>query len=130
MNSSTYTQAVTAPDDMARLRRRAEANLGRLITKTVPSLAPENVEALVHELHVHQVELQLQFEELQCSRQELEDSRDRYRELYESVPVGYVTIDIRGRIYDLNPEGAMLLGVKDKLPLAQLLVLFQQQRCR
>ena len=117
MTDSRHTQAVTVPDDMAGLRHRAEANLGRLITKTVPSLAPENVEALVHELHVHQVELQ-------CSRQELEESRDRYRELYESVPVGYVTIDIRGRIYDLNPEGAMLLGVKDKLPSRNFLFFF------
>ena len=58
------------------LRRRAEAMLGKMIEKVVPSLAPENVEALVHELHVHQIELQMQCEELRRTRQEaVEDQR-------------------------------------------------------
>jgi PAS domain S-box-containing protein len=93
------------------LRRRAQANLARMISKTIPSLKPENVEALVHELRVHQIELQLQNHELERTRQEAEDSRDRYRELYEAFPIGYVTIDLSGRIYDVNPVGASMLGL-------------------
>jgi PAS domain S-box-containing protein len=92
-------------------RRKAEVNLSRMISKTVPTLKPENVEALVHELRVHQIELQLQNHELERTRQEAEDSRDRYRELYEAIPIGYVTIDLSGRMYDVNPVGASLLGL-------------------
>jgi len=93
------------------LRRRAEVNLSRMISRTVPSLKPENVEALVHELRVHQIELQLQNHDLERTRQEAEESRDRYRELYEAISIGYVTIDLSGRMYDVNPAGASLLGL-------------------
>jgi signal transduction histidine kinase len=80
-------------DESEGLRRRAEAALGKMIAKTVPSLASENVEALVHELRVHQIELQMQCEELRRTRQEIEDSRDRYCDLYESAPAAYITLD-------------------------------------
>jgi PAS domain S-box-containing protein len=95
------------PDD---LRRRAESHLSRLVRQTVPNLAPENVEALVHELRVHQIELEMQCHELQKAQAEAEESRNRYRELYESIPIGYVTIDAAGRMIDLNPAGVALLG--------------------
>jgi len=96
---------------LADLRRRAEWNLSRLVKQSVPSLSPENVEALVHELQVHQIELDMQCEELRRVNHELEESRDRYRELYESIPIGYATIDATGRMYDMNPAGAQLLGL-------------------
>jgi len=99
-------------DNLIELRRRAEANLSRIVSRTVPTLAPENVEALVHELRVHQIELELQCQELQRAQHETEESRDRYRELYESIPLGYATIDAAGRLYDMNPAGAALLGVE------------------
>ncbi|ALA60289.1 PAS domain-containing sensor histidine kinase [Nitrospira moscoviensis] len=95
------------PDD---LRRRAETQLSRLVQQSVPSLAPENVEALVHELRVHQIELEMQCHELRKAQAEAEESRNRYRELYESIPIGYVTIDSTGRMIDINPAGLALLG--------------------
>jgi PAS domain S-box-containing protein len=101
-------------EESQELRRKAEVNLSRMIAKTVPSLNPENVEALAHELRVHQIELQLQNHELQRTRDEAEQSRDRYRELYESIPVGFATIDCEGRIYDVNPAGASLLGIESE----------------
>src|SRR5690348_14678633 len=94
------------------LRRRAEVQLSRIIRRSVPSLARENVKALVQELRVHQIELELQCHELQRAQAEVGESRNRYLELYESIPVGYVTIDSDGRIYDLNPMGVSLLGLE------------------
>ncbi len=97
--------------EAAELRKRAEVSLGDRIAKTVPSLAPENIEALVHELRVHQIELELQCEELRRTRQDAEDSRDRYCDLYESAPAPYVTLDPELRIEQINGAGERLLGL-------------------
>lgn len=97
---------------LTELRRKAERQLGRLFERFTPSHAPENVTALVHELQVHQIEIEMQCHELQRAQEEAEESRDRYRELYESIPVGYVTIDDAGRIYDMNPASTRLLKIE------------------
>lgn len=99
------------PADLARLRKQAE-KLSRGASGSVPKPEPQNVEMLVQELRVHQIELELQCQELQRAQAEVEESRDRYRELYESIPIGYITIDSDGRIYDVNPVGASLLGIE------------------
>ncbi len=97
--------------DMPDLRRRAESVLGKLITNVVPSLAPENVEALVHELHVHQIELQMQCDELRRAGQEAEEGRNRYQELYESAPAAYISLDPQLQIEHINAAGERLLGL-------------------
>jgi PAS domain S-box-containing protein len=91
------------------LRQRAERQLSRLIQQSVPNLSPENVMALAHELQVNQIELEMQCHELRRTQAELEESRTSYQELYESMPVGYVTLDRDGRMYDINPTGMSLL---------------------
>jgi PAS domain S-box-containing protein len=98
------------PSDLARLREKAE-QLNRRASHALPNVTPQNVESLVHELRVHQIELELQCQQLQLAHQEVEESRDRYRDLYESIPIGYLTIDSSGNIYELNPAGASLLGL-------------------
>jgi PAS domain S-box-containing protein len=95
---------------MPDLRRRAEVMLGKMIEKVVPSLAPENVEALVHELQVHQIELQMQCEELRRARQEAEEGRERYYQLYESAPGAYISLDPQLQIEQINAAGERLLG--------------------
>lgn len=97
------------PSDLARLREKAEQLSRR--SHTFGKVTIQNAESLVHELRVHQIELELQCQELQRAQAEVEESRNRYRELYESIPIGYVTIDDKGRIYDMNPAGAALLGI-------------------
>lgn len=92
------------------LRRRAESSLRRPAKKSLSGQKSHGGEALVHELRTHQIELELQCQTLRVAQAELEVSRNRYRELYESVPIGYITIDLRGRILDLNPAGMDLLG--------------------
>jgi PAS domain S-box-containing protein len=106
------------PSDLARLREKAE-QLNRRSSPALPKVTPQNVEALIHELRVHQIELELQCQELQRAQREVEESRDRYRELYESIPIGYLTIDGTGKIYDVNPPGAALLGLEPELRKAK-----------
>jgi PAS domain-containing protein len=66
--------------------------------------------ALLHELQVHQVEVDLQAEELHASRAELETALRRQIQLYDSAPVGCFTVDPRGVLHELNSSGAELLG--------------------
>jgi PAS domain S-box-containing protein len=65
---------------------------------------------LVHELELHQVELETQNLQLQESHVLLEESRNRYADLYDLAPVGYLTHSGNGRIEDINLAGAQLLG--------------------
>jgi PAS domain S-box-containing protein len=92
------------------LRRAAERRLGRdATTDTAP---PDGSQAnLLHELQVHQAELELQNEELRSARGALEAARDRYLDLFDFAPIGYVTLDAAGKIESVNLAGAALLGL-------------------
>ena len=102
---------------VADLRRRAERDLAAL-GRPSRILARQDVEALLYELQVHQIELEMQCRQLQDAQCETEESRNIYRELYESLPIGYATVDAGGRILDLNPAGISLLrlGSSQLLP--------------
>jgi PAS domain S-box-containing protein len=99
----------TSEANIERLRRKAESYL-RNGDHAVP-LNPSATDTvrLMHELQVHQVELQLQYDELRHAHLELEESRNRYVELYESIPIGYFSLTPHGAICDVNPVGAAML---------------------
>lgn len=69
---------------------------------------------LIEELRIHQIELELQNDELKDSQIKLEDSQNKYFELYNLAPVGYFTLDENGLILDVNIAGAALLGTERK----------------
>ena len=96
------------PPNLAEMRRRAEADASAAVLKR---LGPAGVdpERLVHELGVHQVELQMQNEELMHTQLALEASRDRYLDLYENAPIAYVTFGLDGEIVEANARAAVLL---------------------
>ncbi len=72
----------------------------------------KDVDELVHELSVHQIELETQNSELKESQIKLEDSRRKYFDLYNFAPVGYFTLDENGIILEVNIAGADLLGIE------------------
>ncbi|MEI7856785.1 MAG: PAS domain S-box protein [Methanomicrobiales archaeon] len=69
-------------------------------------------EQMVHELQVHQVELETQAEEIRISKNELEESRDKYLDLCEFAPIGYLTLNDKALVLEVNLTGATLLGVE------------------
>ncbi len=89
-------------------------------------LSTEDIRRLVHELQVHQVELEMKNEELRQAQQELAESRDKYADLYDFAPVGYFTISEEGLILEANLTGATMLGVERddliKQPLPRFIV--------
>ena len=102
----------TPSPDIAELRRRSEARLRADRKKGAPGRTEEDMQRLMHELQVHQVELEMQNEELHRSRAEVEAGLERYTELYDFAPVGYLTLGRDGAIRQVNLTGAHLLGVE------------------
>jgi PAS domain S-box-containing protein len=94
------------------LRREAEKQLGAKKAQLPLPQGKENTQRLVHELEVHQIELEMQNAELRQAREELELSRNKYLELYDFAPIGYFTFDMQGRIREVNLTGAKLMGVE------------------
>ncbi|MRR58127.1 MAG: PAS domain S-box protein [Deltaproteobacteria bacterium] len=90
----------------------------RLKSKTAKEKLPRteaDMRRLLHELQVHQVELEMQNEELRRSREELEVSRNKYAKLYDFAPIGYFTFDPHGLIREVNLAGAQLLGIERQM---------------
>jgi two-component system, cell cycle sensor histidine kinase and response regulator CckA len=100
-----------APDKVPRLRRVAEAIAAHDGKRAEVALSPEAMRDALHELHVHQIELEMQNEELRRAHGELETSRAKYFDLYDLAPVGYVTLNSIGLLLQANLTAATLLGV-------------------
>ncbi len=91
------------------LRKRAEKILAEE-PQAIRTMAPADIQKLIQELNVHQIELELQNEELRRTQLELQEARDKYLNLYDLAPTGYFTLDRNSLIVDVNLAGSELLG--------------------
>ena len=99
---------------LTELRQRAESASSDGITSSPSNknpIAEQNVLRAYHELSVHQIELEMQNEELQKALAEVETVRERYLDLYDLAPVGYLTLSESGLIMEANLTAAGMLGV-------------------
>src|ERR1039457_6656668 len=95
----------------AELRCLAEERLRAKTAELLPPRTEEETQRLVHELEVHQIELEMQNAELLRTRDAMEKALARYTDLYDFAPVGYFSIDRDGTISRANLTGAGLLGI-------------------
>ena len=93
-------------------KRLREEALERLKKRRTAPLAPveNDTAALVHDLEVHQTELEVQNEELRRTQEKLTVALDLYEDLYEHAPVGFLTLDPAGVIRQANLAMARLCG--------------------
>lgn len=110
--SGVMSSKKTTPTEASDLRAQAEARLKDKQGSGIADVSAEQAQRLVHELQVHQIELELQNEELQAALTELQISRGLYADLYDFAPVGYLTLDSRGDIQNANLAAASLLGLE------------------
>lgn len=105
--------------EFAGLRRRAEVQIAR---GDLPSKLGMDSLRLLHELQVHEVELELQNEELISANLELESLRAQYQFLFDFAPVGFLWLDLNGQVQGLNERGLEMLHVERSAALSACLV--------
>ncbi|MBF0203764.1 MAG: PAS domain S-box protein [Desulfamplus sp.] len=99
-------------EQTSKLYRQAE----NIFKKQIPehlyniNLSPEEIRQMIHELQVHQTELEMQNDELRQIQTNLDEARSRYFDLYDLAPVGYLTLSQKGLITEANLTAATMLG--------------------
>ena len=112
------------------LRARAEALARNTLNQVVSrdaSLSPDKAQELLFELRVHQIELEMQNEELRQAQRSLDAERERYFDLYDLAPVSYFTVSEKGLIVQANLTAATLLGISRSALLKQAFIQFLHQ---
>ncbi|MDP4267022.1 MAG: PAS domain S-box protein [Bacteroidota bacterium] len=105
-------------DQKSELRKRAEEILLQSNIKA-EELKTQNITNIVHELQVHQIELEMQNDNLRKSQLELDDAYEKYFNLYNLAPLGYLTISDKGEITEANMTTSFLLGIDKNILLNQ-----------
>ncbi|GJQ64378.1 MAG: hypothetical protein SCALA702_34310 [Melioribacteraceae bacterium] len=98
------------PENAARLRQKAEQKLKERKTQTEKAVSEADKLKLIHELEVHQIELELQNDELVRAKETAEQAEEKYTELYDFSPSGYLSLTKEGEILNLNFAAARMLG--------------------
>ena len=94
---------------VSELRKRAEKILAE-DPQAIRSMATADIQKIIHELNVHQIELEMQNEEFRRVQLDLQEALDKYLSLYDFAPTGYFTLDHNSLILDVNLAGSQLLG--------------------
>jgi PAS domain S-box-containing protein len=110
-------------DRFKTLRKKAERKL-RYDQIPLDLLDKEQALKAVHELRVHQVELQMQNEQLRQTQIELEESRNKFTDLFDFAPTGYFVVDPKGHILEVNLTGASMVGRERNFLAGKPFVLF------
>jgi len=100
----------TSKTETGLLREKAEELLKKKPLKPVSQLSETDILKLMHELEVHQIELELQNEELSLAKDKAETAVEKYSKLYDFAPSGYFTLSIEGSIVELNLIAAKMFG--------------------
>ncbi|MBN2591826.1 MAG: PAS domain-containing protein [Sedimentisphaerales bacterium] len=100
------------------LRNKAKHGL-RLEKLSIKNMSEEDVFKTVHELRIHQIELEMQNEELRKAQIELEESRNQYADLFDFAPVGYFVLDKKGSISQVNLTGSSIVGIERQVLLGK-----------
>ncbi len=95
-----------------RLCKQARELLTQLGDSNAKRIILDSFETLIEELHIRQIELEAQNEEIQKAQTKLEEQYIKYADLYDLAPMGYFTFDKNGHIMEVNLAGAQLLGVE------------------
>ena len=97
-----------------KLRSKAEAMaLKKPVSKL--DITMKKAKTLMHELEVHQIELEMQNQELRETQHHLEDARDRYTDLFDFAPIGYLVLDEKGVIENINLTACTMMGTERSL---------------
>jgi PAS domain S-box-containing protein len=107
-------------------RKRAEEILGAIEAQDAKKMTPKEIQQKLHELRVHQIELEMQNEELRRVQAELDITRESYFDLYDLAPVGYCTLSKQGMILEANLTAATMLGMVQRTltrqPFSQFII--------
>src|SRR5437867_6790307 len=97
----------------SRHQHRSKAELIRRLEALEETRKVDNeLQAVLHDLHVHQEEVRAQNEQLLEVKRSLEQSRDRYADLYDFAPIAYISLSVEGVVREINLTGAMLLAIE------------------
>ncbi|MEI6091391.1 MAG: PAS domain S-box protein [bacterium] len=94
------------------LRQKAEELMSKKTSKLLPNLSDEETQKLIYELEVHQIELEQQTEELKLAKEETQIAVDKYKELFDFAPSGYITFSRDGLIIEINLRGSLMIGIE------------------
>jgi PAS domain S-box-containing protein len=115
----------TSPNQANNLRRQAEEKVARMI-ENQEELSAEEVQRILYELRVHQIELEMQNNELRLAYAELDTVRAGYFDLYDKALVSYFIISEKGLILEANLTAATLLGLERgamiKQPISRFII--------
>ncbi len=107
--------------------RRTKAVASMAAAEIAGNMICDSAASLLNELRVHQLELEIQNEELRRAQAEIEESRARYADLYDFSPVGYLTIDESGLVVEANLTIAEQLGIERSLLINKPFHLFSRE---